>query len=353
MPTNQASNSSILWQQAAANAANTAMGIGVSRIGANYDRKQQLKTQEAMMGMQLRYNKEWLDYENQQNLELYSPEAEKKRLKEAGLNPGLMYGMSGPGATTMASGGGMGAPTAGVINTTPQMGMGINVAEMQLAKAQIENIKANTNKTNVEAGKIGGVDTELANQQIQNLIQNVKSEKAKQALTEIQTKLTNYDANFLEQTMDDRIKTVHANYNEAMGRAKSAEAEGEISYGTMQEAMQAIRTDATNKILESALIEAQTANTQQSTEESKQRVQQSKEQINKWAQEISQEWSSLDRQERELKLKTFEAEIRAAFPGIGNALGKILNGAMDEISKLTTGKDSTYRQEYKVNTQKK
>ena len=107
--------------------------------------------------------------------------------------------------------------------------MGINAAQTQLMLAQAK-------LANNQADKIAGVDTEntktdtaVKNQQIQNLITEAATEKAKKALTEVQTKLMNFDANFAEQTFDKRKQIVDSNANEAYGRARQAEAQGEIS----------------------------------------------------------------------------------------------------------------------------
>ena len=42
-----------------------------------------------------------------------SAEQQKQRLKEAGLNPALMYGIGGEGGSSTSSGGGAGAQVAG------------------------------------------------------------------------------------------------------------------------------------------------------------------------------------------------------------------------------------------------
>ena len=54
----------MIWAQAGANAANTALGIGMSRLGANYDRKQQLKTQAQLNEMSRREQMNLMDYQN-------------------------------------------------------------------------------------------------------------------------------------------------------------------------------------------------------------------------------------------------------------------------------------------------
>lgn len=82
-------------------------------------------------------------------------------MKEAGLNPALFYAKGGQGGAT---GGGQ-AQGVGLPSTTPTMariqaqGMG---AQLQNILSQVELNKAVAKKTDAEADKIKGVDTQLA-----------------------------------------------------------------------------------------------------------------------------------------------------------------------------------------------
>ena len=65
-----------------------------------------------------------------------SAEQQKLRLKEAGLNPALMYGIGGEGGSSVSSGGGSGAQVAGVNNAGTQavmMGLQAKSIESQIA----------------------------------------------------------------------------------------------------------------------------------------------------------------------------------------------------------------------------
>lgn len=88
------------------------------------------------------------DYTSKYN----SPAEQVKRLKEAGLNPALMYGGGGGGGAGQGSTAGAGA--AGDVAALQPMGLQLGLqAEMQAA--QIDALRAQTHKTNVEAGAIG------------------------------------------------------------------------------------------------------------------------------------------------------------------------------------------------------
>ena len=81
--------------------------------------------------------------------------------------------------------------------------MGIDPAETMLKMAQAK-------LANTQANKLAGADTEntqadtaVKNQELENLKQEVKSSKARQALDEINTKLQTFESWIKEQTLDD------------------------------------------------------------------------------------------------------------------------------------------------------
>lgn len=119
---------------------------------------------EYLMNKQAELNKEQADYSTDlaKNYWDYTNyENSVKHLKEAGLNPALFYAKGGQGGAT---GGGQ-AQGVGLPSTTPTMariqaqGMG---AQLQNVLSQVELNKAVAKKTNAEADKIKGVDTQLA-----------------------------------------------------------------------------------------------------------------------------------------------------------------------------------------------
>ena len=89
-----------------------------------------------------------------------SAEQQKQRLKEAGLNPALMYGIGGEGGSSVSSGGGSGAQIQGTGNPGTQavmMGLQAKSIESQIAlnNAQASKINAETEKTEKETIKTG------------------------------------------------------------------------------------------------------------------------------------------------------------------------------------------------------
>lgn len=129
--------------------------------------KQHSQNQEQMK-MQQGFNLQNMDHSNEKQKELWdytNYENQRKHMEAAGLNPGLMYGMSGGGGATAAApaAGASSAPGAGLPSSssasapdTNATGAGIQGMAMM---AQIQNIVAQTKKTTAEAEKISGTDT--------------------------------------------------------------------------------------------------------------------------------------------------------------------------------------------------
>ena len=167
--------------KAAATSAGTAVGGNLmNQIGyklgnlTGYNKsvaEDQLEQERALSGIQLAANKEQMKYNHDLQYEMWnktSPAEQLKRLKEAGLNPALMYSNGGVGAggSTMGSGGGGSAGRSNASDESSRkiadiqfQGMALQNAklksELQLLNAQADNLNAQTEKTR-------GVDTEEA-----------------------------------------------------------------------------------------------------------------------------------------------------------------------------------------------
>lgn len=161
---------SVAWMIPAATAAYSA----IQGIGAD-DR--QVNQQERLNEGQVRAAKELADYAQQKQLETWNAtnyEAQVKHLKNAGLNPGLIYGMGGAGGATTGSGGG-GMPSGGQAANSAQQkqadtGMGMMLAQQGLIAAQTENVKADTAKKLAEAPNI---TADTATKEFTNALNNL------------------------------------------------------------------------------------------------------------------------------------------------------------------------------------
>lgn len=206
-----------LGKQVAMTGANALTGGLVNGImglfgGNRKAERRQYQHEKEMMALQNKYNTqaaaqsmEYAKTMNRINFEQqnqmfdkqaawHSPEQQKQRLKEAGLNPGLMYGIGGEGGSSVSSGGGTGAEVQGVGNPGTQavmMGLQAKSIESQIAlnNAQASKINAETEKTEKETEKTSA-ETESVWSGIELLKKQTSSEAAKIKLTNMQTELT-------------------------------------------------------------------------------------------------------------------------------------------------------------------
>lgn len=151
------------------------VGSVIGELTGSRKRKeqQQIAQQQKLTDMQLAANKDAANYSQQLQREMFnhtfkttseynSPEATMKRMREAGLNPAMAYGMSGAGGGTGqgqiggagASGVGAGAadsPTATRMADLQTAQMGLNLENL---KSQIKVNEAQAFKTAQEGNKV-------------------------------------------------------------------------------------------------------------------------------------------------------------------------------------------------------
>lgn len=129
--------------------------------------QRQIDQQGKLQELQMKGSKEMGDYENELKMKMWKDtnySAQIDQATKAGLSKVAVLG-GGGGGTQGAS---VGGPTGGQAGSG-QAGQMAGIAG-EMAKAQIANLNANTEKTKVEAGKLGGVDTD-------NVTQDVRSKK--------------------------------------------------------------------------------------------------------------------------------------------------------------------------------
>ena len=157
-------------------------------IGSIGSGKKAYHRSKKLMDKQFAMDKMAWDYQNQYNL----PSAQMERLKQAGLNPALMYGQ---GTTGNASN----APQTKFTQLSPYMNAGDIGA---VANAGIQMALANSTKENVDA------DTNVKNTQAKR--NTVLTRKDKKEIKLIESKVVNMDADTaLKFRQTTNLKTVN------------------------------------------------------------------------------------------------------------------------------------------------
>lgn len=178
----------------------TGLGTGIlGMIGAGRRAKKQHRRQKELMGIQFA-NQQALN-EQGQKLQMQTWRetgypAQMKMMKEAGLNPALMYGMSGGGGQTTGSQGG-GSAASGQAHAPMELGSQLQ-AGMQAAmmKAQIDNINADTEQKKADAN--------LKDKTIGQIASNIRNMDAN-------TERTNQLKEFEQYEQDMKKKGIYPN----------------------------------------------------------------------------------------------------------------------------------------------
>lgn len=243
-----------IGMNAASDAANGIFGI----IAGGIADKRQIKQQQKLTDMQLAANKQMGLFNYEQQMKMWHETnygAQMAELEKAGLNPGLIYGMGGGAGGTTAA-----APSQGASGGQAPTGGGEIMAMMQmknqqnLIEAQTEALKAQANKTNVEAGKIGGVDTEEAKTRIATLTQGIQNAKAQEALTKIETNIRKIEEAYKDQREGYTNEILQQQLDNMGQEWVKIKYENDITKQTWQDKVKQIKQEATNAVITGALM---------------------------------------------------------------------------------------------------
>lgn len=236
-----------------------AMGIA---LGAIND-KRQLKQQKKLSEQQLGIDKQMTDYSYQKQLEMWKNtnyEAQKEQMQQAGLNPGLLYGMSGGGGVTTGSGAASSKGTQAPSGGGEALGIMQMKLQTELLQAQKDNIESQTNKNNVEAAKTAGVDTEEAKTRITTGLQNIEESKTKQSVQRLDALLKETELAYQKETLDDRIEYLGYTIKKAFAETEIIQNQAFVSRNTMNEQVKLIQNQVIQSLADIFNTKADTQN---------------------------------------------------------------------------------------------
>ncbi len=167
-------------------------GAGLNAAMSSGATNEQWGNQLKLMDIQNRYNEQMAKNNQLRNKDLWdytNYENQKQHIKNAGLNPALIYGMGGGGGVSAngAQGQGVTQPTDRSVEMgLKQQGLGLQLANIM---SQVELNKSQAEKNKAEANKIAGVDTEVQKATMENIIAQTSNEKIKKGLIYADTRL--------------------------------------------------------------------------------------------------------------------------------------------------------------------
>lgn len=222
-------------------------GVGTSWLQNIFEGKRLEKTfelqEQAAQNNQQRAKEMW-DYTNYEN--------QVQHLKNAGLNPALLYGTSGGGgASTSGAGQNQGVGTM----ASQGIAMGVSIAN---ALSQMRLQDAQAKKANAEANKISGVDTEEGKSRITLNTANAKLSESEISLNKTKEDLTNAQRWESEERTNVLFQDANLKFHEAQKMYHDAR-QSNVQADVMEATKQNLITTAINRnIIE--LMQIKTAN---------------------------------------------------------------------------------------------
>lgn len=298
------------------------IGAGMGLLMEGHQDRRQRRQQQALTDIQAKANREAANHSKDLQMQMWNETnygAQMKHIKEAGLNPALIYGMSGAGGTT---GSAMEAAVSGgqAPNKSEAMGM-MRDTNIAMQAAQIDMLKSQAEKNRADATATAGVETNLKSQTIENLKQTVNNLKAQEDLTKIQGTIAEIQAKYADEKENYGVEVLLGQRDKLAQEWVQLANNNEITNATKEDMKEKIRTEAANAILQGTAIKAGIEQTKASTI--------------KLEQDVLQGWQDLDikekRQiieqkfmEKNIDLMTIDRVIKG-IDGIGNVF-KNLSG---------------------------
>ena len=219
------------------------MGIGGAAMGAinaSSASKQSWENQVKLMDIQADLNRQNAKFNTGQSKEMWNYtnfENQMKHIKNAGLSPGLIYGMGGAGGSTAGAGqaSGVGLPQ------DQSVGMGLRAQEIGLQMANVASqIKLNesqANKNNAEAEKTAGIDTQVQQATMDNIIAQTSNEKIKKGLIYADTRFKDAMEEFTRGKVDEvgwNVKNLMKSLEIADRNIQATDLDNELKSRTME-----------------------------------------------------------------------------------------------------------------------
>lgn len=250
------------------------MGSAVVGMGMGmYNDARQKQTNDMNQKRQMEGMKEMSNFQYGQEMRKWQDTgygAQKDQLKEAGLNPALMYGMGGGGgqSSNVGSGGSVQGGAATNVNAGSEMQNGM---QLMLMRAQKENIEADTvNKKSqvpVNEAKVPNIEANTG-----ETLANTTNIEAKTAIANIQKRTEEARAKVAEGTVAEAIGEITYQMRKTDEEVTNLVRQNHINAAVKDEVIRSFKLANTETLANIALKEVQKDNTVQMTAESKAKV---------------------------------------------------------------------------------
>lgn len=300
---------------AAGQVANGVLGM----IGQKKRENRAMENTKELMDVQFQNQKQLDKYGQELQMETWQKTnypAQVAMLKEAGLNPGLLYGNGGSGGVTGSQGGGSAASG----NAPAPQPWPLDIGQAAMMAAQIKLMEAQAKKTENEANVIGTTGQKEAETRIAKMIAETTNEETKNKLIKIETDIAEIE----KQTREYRIL---AEVENVIERTNQLKLQNNLTEAQFDDIVKETKHRAINTQLTNDLIEAQTDLTKTQAKTIVTAV------VQKWT-ELGLTERKLNQEDMRIMIETFEAEIKAEYPSLGQAAGAVVKKAYNFLEEL-------------------
>jgi superfamily I DNA and/or RNA helicase len=235
--------------------------------------------------------------------------AQVKMMEEAGLNPALMYGMSGGGGTTAGSQGG-GSASGGSAPGERSMDLSASLMGAEIAK-KIEEAKDLASQRK----KRDDSETRLDEARIGDLTQGIQNKKAEEELTKVNTKIGNVELRVKDARSSAEIESAFVELGKLKREAKGIGLDNDLKGGTLENNIKTSELQVVGMALDNQFKEVN--------------IEHSEAKIKEIANSIEQKWFKLHLEKGNMNIQRFKAELEAEYPGLAKVWGKMANDVYD------------------------
>lgn len=331
---------------AAETAANSILGIALQKHNDRRQIRQQQKLGEQQLGFDMRMT----DYQLQKQLQMWKDtnySAQVEQMKMAGLNPALLYGMSGGGGQSIGgNAASVNAPQAphgggeviGMMNA--RLNLGLMEAQKEVLESQAEKNKADAEKTR-------GVDTEKTVMETKSLAAGIEDTKAREALHRADEKLRQLQISFQQHSFEDQLEMLEYNVGRALADMENAQNTTFINKATRNEQIKTIQLQTVEAGLRNILLGTQNQHVKQQIAQSQKEMQLIDQQIQESAARILQQWAHVGQGAENTQANTrnsftnlMQAEtqrIKTLFETNHPNLWNVIGAELEDIRQITQG----------------
>lgn len=289
-------------------------------IGQKKREKRAMKNQLKLMDVQFQNQKQLDKYGQELQMETWEKTnypAQIAMLKDAGLNPGLLYGNGGSGGVTGSQGGGSAASG----NAPAPQPWPLDIGQAAMMAAEITLMKAQAKKTEAEANVISNTGQKEAETRIAKMIAETTNEETK-------NKLIALEADIAEIEKANRDYKIKAEVQNVLQQTENLKLQNALTEAQFDDIVKETKYKAINTQLSGALIEADTKLSKAQAQGITTGI------IQKWT-ELGLTERKLNQEDQRIMIETFNAEIKAEYPGLGQAAGSVVKKAYNFLEELT------------------